>query len=354
MKKKKHIFLSWSGKKSKKYAQVICEMLKEVFGGRIKVFNSGNINYGETWFTEIKKSLRNADLGILVLTEENIHSHWVLFEGGALFSRTNLIPVMIGRDIGKVESPLKQLQFAENLTKESLQKILRIVKEKFDLPIEDALLNSYIDANWESGKKYKKKFKSDNRFKSPGTQLTIDNLKESANYFLEKHSSIIKEVDLIVGLNYAGATMTPILANGCNKDTAYIWLRQSYGKIETWDEDDEKNKIEIHVDRCAIPIKLNTRSGNKQECKEFEDECKILIVDGKYKSGESVKTAIEKLGEIYDKNCKFYLFVSLYYGRKKMKVKDDKIEKSFYYKWTHSIKGSEDDPIKEELNPYTN
>jgi hypothetical protein len=79
------VFISWSGGRSHRLAQVMKEWLEECFSGHgISAFVSSEIPKGSLWLSAVNAELKQADAGLVCLTAQSLHSEWVLFEAGAL------------------------------------------------------------------------------------------------------------------------------------------------------------------------------------------------------------------------------------------------------------------------------
>lgn len=79
------LFISWSGGRSHRLAQVLKKWLEAHFGNQgITVFLSSDIKKGSLWFAAVNDELRQADAGLVCLTTQSLDSEWLLFEAGAL------------------------------------------------------------------------------------------------------------------------------------------------------------------------------------------------------------------------------------------------------------------------------
>ena len=98
--KYKHIFISWSNKNSKAFANYLKEILeKEIFKNTdLRCFvSSVDIASGEDWWAKIKKELKISKMGIVCITKENINAPWIYYEAGAMVARgCNVVPLIIG------------------------------------------------------------------------------------------------------------------------------------------------------------------------------------------------------------------------------------------------------------------
>ncbi len=78
------VFISWSGQKSKKVAELLDGWLQCVIQAVKPFISSKGIESGSLWFSEISKELADTSIGIVCLTNDNKNKPWILFESGAL------------------------------------------------------------------------------------------------------------------------------------------------------------------------------------------------------------------------------------------------------------------------------
>lgn len=109
-----HIFISWSGARSKRAALGLKSLLDDVFGDGANVFVSQYIRPGENWTRRLGEELDQSEYGILCLTRENLQAPWLLFEAGAVakkFGAARVVPYLIDALPEHLEgSPLSQFQ----------------------------------------------------------------------------------------------------------------------------------------------------------------------------------------------------------------------------------------------------
>lgn len=78
------VFLSWSGTRSSKLANEMGTYLQCMIPGLTTFYSPRDIASGEPWHERVRDALADCDFGLLCVTTENIDSHWMLFEAGAL------------------------------------------------------------------------------------------------------------------------------------------------------------------------------------------------------------------------------------------------------------------------------
>jgi hypothetical protein len=109
-----HIFVSWSGERSKTAALGLKSLLEDMFQQAVEVFISDHINPGENWAQRLGVELEQSQFGVLCLTQENFQAPWLLFEAGAVakkFGFTRVVPYLIDELPDTADrSPLAQFQ----------------------------------------------------------------------------------------------------------------------------------------------------------------------------------------------------------------------------------------------------
>jgi hypothetical protein len=148
---KMNVFISWSGENSKKYAEVLRNWLPAVLQLVKPYFTPSDIEKGTRWNTEIAKELESAQVGILCVTRDNLHSDWIMFEAGALsksLDKAHVCPILFGIRNADLSGPLKQFQTTE-FSKEDFKKLLQVINNKLaDNKLTPSLLESVFEKWW--------------------------------------------------------------------------------------------------------------------------------------------------------------------------------------------------------------
>ena len=95
--------------------------------------SDSDIKAGERWQLEIAKQLHNSDFGIICVTRENLNSHWLLFESGALATSvtdSNVIPLMYDLQYSELQSPLTQFQ-SNAFNKRGVENIINAINSSY-------------------------------------------------------------------------------------------------------------------------------------------------------------------------------------------------------------------------------
>ncbi len=129
------IFLSWSGSRSKRVAEILKEWLRFVFHNIEPWMSSEDIGKGKRWSPEIAQALEDVKVGIICLTKENLKRPWLLFEAGALskIMKDSLVCTFLldveQADIGN-DNPLSQFQATKN-SKDDILVLLKTINEAY-------------------------------------------------------------------------------------------------------------------------------------------------------------------------------------------------------------------------------
>ncbi|GAA4737133.1 TIR domain-containing protein [Flavisolibacter ginsenosidimutans] len=132
--KKLKIFIGWSGEKSMAMAKRLYEWLPSIVPD-IVIFFSPAISGGANWSNEIARWLKEADYGILCLTNDNLNSPWINFEAGALWKgigETPVCPLLLNINSRQLTGPLNTFQ-SKNFDEEGIKQLCRLLAEKTNL-----------------------------------------------------------------------------------------------------------------------------------------------------------------------------------------------------------------------------
>lgn len=107
------VFLSWSGERSRKLAEVLREWLPNVLQAVEPWMSAEDVDKGARWSSDIAAELAETKVGILCLTPENLEAPWLLFEAGALsktLEKPFVSPYLLGLKPTEMKGPLVQFQ----------------------------------------------------------------------------------------------------------------------------------------------------------------------------------------------------------------------------------------------------
>jgi hypothetical protein len=150
------LFISWSGDLSKKIAKEIKEWIPCVIQAVSPYYAPDDIEKGSRWNSEISTKLESAQMGIILLTQQNLNAPWLMFEAGALsknIKNSSVCPILFGVTQTDIEGPLLQFQSAL-FSKDEMLKLLKSINLKIESNrLSDHVLSSTFELRWPELKK---------------------------------------------------------------------------------------------------------------------------------------------------------------------------------------------------------
>lgn len=147
----KNVFISWSGQKSYKVAQVLYDWLPSIINSIEPFLSSEDIEKGVRWFNEISEQLEKISFGIVCLTKENMNAPWILFETGALSRRlgqSRVSPLLIHLSNSELQGPLAQFN-TTSLTEADIKKLMKGINLHLrEKGIPESLLDRTFEISW--------------------------------------------------------------------------------------------------------------------------------------------------------------------------------------------------------------
>jgi hypothetical protein len=144
------IFISWSGPKSKAFAEALKDWLKKCLQAAKPWISSHDIDKGARWGQEISEKLGAVRFGIICCTSMNITSPWLLFEAGAIskLPGSRVYTVLIDLPPSQLEFPLAQFQ-ATKAEKEDLYRLVSSINSSLDVgSLSEENLREVFDHWW--------------------------------------------------------------------------------------------------------------------------------------------------------------------------------------------------------------
>jgi hypothetical protein len=145
------IFISWSGEKARRVALSLKAFLQDVNQRIIAWFSDSDIKAGERWALELATRLESTNFGIICVTQEGLHSPWVLFEAGALaklVSGSRVCPYLIDVTKKQLDGPLSQFQSKEATRDQTWEMLQAINIATNDDALPEERLRKYFDTFW--------------------------------------------------------------------------------------------------------------------------------------------------------------------------------------------------------------
>jgi hypothetical protein len=145
------VFISWSGDRSKKVAELLDDWIQCVIQAVNPWMSSKDIDRGALWFTEITDQLANTSIGIVCLTKENRNKPWILFESGALakgLTSNRVCTFLIDLSATDLENPLAQFNHTFP-TKESVWELVRTINLTLkENALKESVLAKVFETYW--------------------------------------------------------------------------------------------------------------------------------------------------------------------------------------------------------------
>lgn len=167
------IFISWSGKSSKKIAEVLKDTLEnKIFEtSDLKCFvSTADIASGEDWWSKIQDELRVCKQGIVCVTKENIRAPWIFFEAGAMVARNVPVIQLLFQCNQMVlgNSPLKGKQCRDFGDQAQFLQMINDINDKMGLlQIGKAQMNAIAKGAYEEMKELLANILDELDYKSP-------------------------------------------------------------------------------------------------------------------------------------------------------------------------------------------
>lgn len=147
------VFFSWSGARSLEIAKVLSSWLVQVVQAIDPWLSGEDIDKGKRWNPEIAKSLEESKVGIVCLTPDNLHSHWILFEAGAISKTKDARVCTFLTDLtpADVEPPLADFEHTQS-TEADVKGLVRTINAAVGRVggkvLAEPILDNVFRTNW--------------------------------------------------------------------------------------------------------------------------------------------------------------------------------------------------------------
>ncbi|MFQ2605638.1 MULTISPECIES: toll/interleukin-1 receptor domain-containing protein [Aeromonas] len=144
------VFLSWSGTRSEKVAELLKEWLPCVLQASEPWVSTKDIDRGAQWFNSIQGQLQETTTGIICLTKDNKEKPWILFEAGALakgLSDSRVCTLLIDLEPQHVRPPLGQFNHTQ-VNENDMFKLICTLNERLTKSLNMTTLRQVFNAQW--------------------------------------------------------------------------------------------------------------------------------------------------------------------------------------------------------------
>ena len=149
---KTKVFISWSGERSKKVAEVFAKWTQQIIQNSTTFFSPDDIAKGSLWFDEIARNLNEGSIGLIFLTADNKDNPWILFEAGGLskgLSSARVCSILIDIKPEEVTGPLSKFQLTK-FQQDDILKLFKTINETLNEDkLADEILQDTFDDTWK-------------------------------------------------------------------------------------------------------------------------------------------------------------------------------------------------------------
>ena len=145
------VFISFSGDRSKAVAKALHEWIPYVINDVQPWMSEVDIDKGARWGTDVADQLKEAKMGIICLTPENLDAPWIHFEAGALsktVGKTYVCPYLFEVEYNDVKGPLEQFQKTKAEKDDTKNLINTINKALKSNALDESRLNKSFEKWW--------------------------------------------------------------------------------------------------------------------------------------------------------------------------------------------------------------
>ena len=189
------VFIVWGGDRAEFIAKTMSEWVKQVIQA-LDTFTSQKIESGVLWRGEISKELYESNVGLVCLTQDNLHNIWVHFEAGALSKNLNASKVCTFLyDIGseQIDGPLSAFQHTK-FEKSAIKKLLADWNKLIEKPLDPDTFAKSFDKNWPDLEKALQNVPSIKSTKNPVPPRKTDDILHELLLLTRGTHSVISEL----------------------------------------------------------------------------------------------------------------------------------------------------------------
>ena len=142
--------MSWSGDKSRAFAEELKPWLEQVLPGTDVWLSSEDIDKGTIWFTEIIGELERCNCGVICVTRDNHLAPWIHFEAGGMvkgLGKSHVATILLDIDYPELKQPLNQFN-GLRLNREGAWHLVKSFNKLSDRVIKDQVLQRTFDKFW--------------------------------------------------------------------------------------------------------------------------------------------------------------------------------------------------------------
>lgn len=235
------VFICWSGQLSREVGEVFRKWLPGVLQSVKPYFTPDDVEKGTRWYSEISKELEESQIGIMILTRENIQSSWIMFEAGALskqMDKSQICPILFGIDNTDLQGPLVQFQ-ATLFNEEEINRLVKTINNACgEQKLENGVLSEVFKLWWP---KLEKEISS-----------RLQKYKESSDKKLRSDRGLIEEILSLVRISATRPRAIPIESISAG---AIEHLKAIHSRLIDACHDRDYERIDSLVEELYRPIR---------------------------------------------------------------------------------------------------
>jgi hypothetical protein len=161
---KPNIFLSWSGERSLRIAEILVEWLRVVIP-EARPFFSPELEKGVPWEPDLEGQLSSISAGIVCLTPENLSTPYIHWEAGKLsksMETARVYTYLYDLSPGEVRKPLSQFQHTLADSKNETLKLAKSISEFLQSADNEQIITKRVELAWPNWDSALKAVKSQN------------------------------------------------------------------------------------------------------------------------------------------------------------------------------------------------
>lgn len=204
------VFISWSGERSKRVAELTSAWLKCVIQASEPWVSTQDIDRGALWNPEINEQLNNSLTGIICLTKENKNNPWILFESGALakgLSNSRICTLLIDLEHADIKPPLAQFNHTLPNEVDILKLLKTINKHLGDGALDEQTLGNVFKQFWPV---FESEFKGILEKTTEGNVEPPRTNDDILTEILESTRSLSKRMHKLEGMSLGGQHVRPV------------------------------------------------------------------------------------------------------------------------------------------------
>lgn len=211
------VFISWTGDYGKKIAEAIKIALDQITmpdsphaQALVTFVSSISIENGAKWRAELDTALKEASRGLILATQDVIHSDWLVHEAGALSTRSERLMIyLVDTPATLLPEPLQDYQYAPLNNEELAALVQKLATWKKAEPPSPRLLTNLYESikQIRLNKAYQTVTADDNRWRGKLERPLLITGQSRSPYDLEELMLVTNERLILIAQNHGYMTI---------------------------------------------------------------------------------------------------------------------------------------------------